>query len=420
MTRPARCRRGKSTLSALPQFWSCARIGLAALLIIQPGTQTMAYEEPEYQVVRVYQDFEIRRYLPQLVAETVVDGEFSDVGGQAFRILAGYISGNNRNGEKISMTAPVSQRPGGEQIESTAPVSQARGEDGRYALHFFLPSRYTVDDVPEPTDDRVQIRQIPQRWLAASRYSGGWSEARYRSHEEKLLDAVRREGLETVGAPVFARYNSPFTLWFVRRNEVLIQLDEETLPGAGDMVDGGPTEMIPTPADSRLLAFDSSESGLWRSVNDGVMGGLSRGSLRIGAGSIGVFEGEVSLANNGGFASARATIGPRNLSAREGLRIRAMGDGRTYRLRLHDTAGLDGIAYQAEFDTQPGQWQTVTLPFSAFQPTFRGRVPPDAPPLDTGRIEQVGLMIADGQQGSFRLELDWITAFDRSSGSVTD
>ncbi len=107
MTRPARCRRGKSTLSALPQFWSCARIGLAALLIIQPGTQTMAYEEPEYQVVRVYQDFEIRRYLPQLVAETVVDGEFSDVGGQAFRILAGYISGNNRNGEKISMTAPV-------------------------------------------------------------------------------------------------------------------------------------------------------------------------------------------------------------------------------------------------------------------------------------------------------------------------
>ena len=126
-------------------------------------------------------------------------------------------------------------------------------------------------------------------------------------------------------------------------------------------------EMIPTPADAQLLAFDTSESGLWRSVNDGVMGGLSRGSLRIVAAGVGIFEGEVSLENNGGFASVRATIGPRDLSA-----------------------------------------------------TCRGRVPPAAPPLDTGRIEQVGLMIADGQQGSFRLQIDWITAFEGSGGRVTN
>jgi len=420
MIRPAHHRPAQRTVGGLPRLRARVLFGLAILVMIQPGTQAMAYEEPEYEVVRIYKDFEIRRYLPQLVAETVVDGDFSDVGGQAFRILANYISGNNHGGEKISMTAPVSQRPGGQQIESSAPVSQTRSQDGRYVLHFFVPSRYTAEDVPEPTDNRVQIRQIPRRWMAASRYSGGWSEERYRRQEEKLLDAVRREGLETLGAPVFARYNSPFALWFTRRNEVLVQLAEDTLPGAGDTADGGPMEMIPTPADAQLLAFDTSESGLWRSVNDGVMGGLSRGSLRIDAAGVGIFEGEVSLENNGGFASVRATIGPRDLSAWEGLRLRARGDGRAYRLRLHNNAGMDGIAYQAEFDTQPGQWQTIDLPFAAFRPTFRGRVPPAAPPLDTGRIEQVGLMIADGQQGSFRLQIDWITAFEGSGGRVTN
>jgi hypothetical protein len=383
--------------------------------MIQPGNKAMAYEEPEYEVVHVYPDFEIRRYAPQLVAETVVEGDFSDVGGQAFRILADYISGNNRSDEKISMTAPVSQRPEGKKMESTAPFSQTGVRDGRYALHFFVPSRYTADNVPQPMDDRVQIRQVASRWIAASGYSGGWSEERYRRQERKLLDSVRREGLKTVGEPVFARYNSPFALWFIRRNEVLIQLDEDSLSGfAGE----GATKMAAMPADTMLFAFTEAEADLWRSVNDGVMGGVSSGSFRIDPAGIGIFAGEVSLENNGGFASVRAATGPRDLSASKGLRIRVRGDGRTYRLRLHNNAGMDGIAYQAGFDTRSGEWQTVTLPFAAFQPTFRGRVPPNAPPLDTRQIEQVGLMIADGQAGPFTLEVDWVMTFGESTVST--
>ncbi|EIC23817.1 SOUL family heme-binding protein [Thiorhodovibrio frisius] len=193
----------------------------------------MATEEPAYTLVREGPDFELRRYAPQLLAETEVSGDFDDVGGDAFRRLADYIFGNNQAAEKIAMTAPVSQAPvapeakgGGTRIPMTAPVKQQADDaaTGTYRISFVMPSRFTLETIPRPTDPRIELRQEPERLMAVLRYSGGWGESRYRAHERKLLEAVRAAGLTPIGTPVYARYNSPFSLPFLRRNEVMVEI----------------------------------------------------------------------------------------------------------------------------------------------------------------------------------------------------
>jgi len=178
------------------------------------------------------------------------------------------------------------------------------------------------------------------------------------------------------------------------------------------------TEMVVANNDKELTGFEPGEPIEWRPINDGVMGGLSRSLLKITPAGTGLFEGEVSLANNGGFASVRARLGPVDLSGYQSLAARVRGDGKRYRLRLHTGAGVDGIAYQADFDTEAGEWQEIVLPFSSFEPTFRGRRLTDVEPLDTGNVQQIGLMIADKQAGAFRLELDWIRASGMAAGDV--
>lgn len=209
------------------------RRDLARLLILfsvlLTGSKAMALEQPDYRLVATYPEFELRRYAPYLVAETEVTGEFDEVGNQAFRILADYIFGNNRARERMDMTAPVNQRPvEGEKIPMTAPVTQAPRDQssGTYALSFVMPSRYTLETLPEPVDPRVSLRAVPARLMAARRYMGRWTEANYRDNETALLKAVEAAGLHPVAAPVYARYNSPFSLPFLRRNEVLVEIAE--------------------------------------------------------------------------------------------------------------------------------------------------------------------------------------------------
>jgi monofunctional biosynthetic peptidoglycan transglycosylase len=161
---------------------------------------------------------------------------------------------------------------------------------------------------------------------------------------------------------------------------------------------------------ANVMIVDFSRAGgpTWRSIDDVVMGGVSKSRLRpTGEGSA-VFEGELSLQQGGGFASVRAALGPLDLSVCTGLEIRVRGDGKRYRLRLRNDDRLDGVAYQAQFLADGDNWQTVRLPFAEFVPTYRGRVLEGVEPLDTGRIHQVGLMIADRQAGPFRLELAWL------------
>ncbi|MGQ9659427.1 MAG: SOUL family heme-binding protein [Thermochromatium sp.] len=186
----------------------------------------MAIEEPSYQTLRKTEDYELRYYEPYRVAEVEVRGRFEEVGSEGFRILAGYIFGDNRGGSRIEMTAPVSQRPAGTRLEMTAPVIQrpAESDPDRYIISFVMPKRFTLETLPRPNNPRIVLREEPARRVAARRYSGSWSMARYRDEERRLLEALQRDGLQPSGASVYARYNSPFSLPMLRRNEVLIPL----------------------------------------------------------------------------------------------------------------------------------------------------------------------------------------------------
>ena len=152
----------------------------------------------------------------------------------------------------------------------------------------------------------------------------------------------------------------------------------------------------------------------WQAINDGVMGGISAG--RIVESETGLrFEGELSLENNGGFASVRRVVDA-DLSETGGVRLKLRGDGRNYQFRLRQDNRFDGIAWRAQFSTS-GEWEIVELDFSRFQPVFRGRPVPEAGPVLPSRIRQLGFMLADGQPGPFALELSSIEFIEVGDGS---
>ena len=186
-----------------------------------PLKPLMAAEEAEYSVIERDGDFELRQYKPQILAETLVEGDFQEVGNIGFRRLFDYISGKNRKRQSIPMTAPVSQEAASEKIPMTAPVNQERvGE--KWRITFLMPSRSSMENLPEPLDPRIKLTEIPGRLIAAFKYSGTWSRERYEEREGRLKEIIRQKGLKIVGEPIFARYNPPFMPWFLRRNEVLI------------------------------------------------------------------------------------------------------------------------------------------------------------------------------------------------------
>ena len=182
----------------------------------------MAIDGPSYTVVQTYEAFEVRRYEPYLVAETVVSAAPEDAGNQGFRILAGYIFGSNKGTRKIEMTAPVAQSP--TKIAMTAPVAQ-RASAGGYVIQFAMPREWTLETLPEPLDSRVALRVMPPRTVAVIGYSGSWSQSRFEENLKKLEDALAQAGLRWHGEPVWARYDPPWKPWFWRRNEIWLEID---------------------------------------------------------------------------------------------------------------------------------------------------------------------------------------------------
>lgn len=185
---------------------------------------SVKYERPSYTVIEQGGNFELREYDAYIVAATDVEGNFDNVGNEGFRRLFKYISGENWKNESISMTAPVSQEVISEKIPMTAPVNQEKTGD-KWQVTFMLPSKYTMEVVPEPVDKRIIIKEVPSRLIAAIRYSGRWSRKRYLEHESELKMIISKKGLKISAEPIFARYNPPFTPWFLRRNEVLIPVE---------------------------------------------------------------------------------------------------------------------------------------------------------------------------------------------------
>ena len=182
-----------------------------------------AIEEPDYEVIRKFDNVELRRYAPYVVAEVVLDTSAEDAGSQAFPILAGYIFGKNKGEKKFAMTAPVTQTAVPVRMDMTAPVTQAAVVGG-VRVQFVLPKGLTLATAPEPIDPRVQLRVVPAGTWAVIRYSGTWSQANYLEHLSELKASLEAVGVATQGEPVLARYNAPFTPWFMRRNEIWLAL----------------------------------------------------------------------------------------------------------------------------------------------------------------------------------------------------
>jgi len=189
------------------------------------GNNALAIEKAKFNILESDSEFEIRQYAPQIVAETMVEGDFKKVGKEGFRRLFDYISGNNRKDQSIAMTAPVTQEGKSEKIAMTAPVTQELVEN-KWRITFMMPSEYSLDDLPEPLDTRVILKQEPGRLVAAIKYSGSWSQSRYEEKRAALEDFIAARGLNPVGEPTWARYDPPFKPWFLRRNEVLIAVEK--------------------------------------------------------------------------------------------------------------------------------------------------------------------------------------------------
>ena len=153
-----------------------------------------------------------------------MDADFNNAGNIAFRRLFNYISGNNRTKESIAMTAPVTQQPTSEKIAMTAPVTQQKSAD-KFAVSFVMPSKYTMETLPKPLDPNVVLRQVPAYKAAAIRYSGTWSKKSYDTYKAQLDKFIQDKNLKAAAEPVWARYDPPFQLFFLRRNEILVPIE---------------------------------------------------------------------------------------------------------------------------------------------------------------------------------------------------
>lgn len=163
----------------------------------------MALEEPTYELLLQVGEVEFRRYDPYMLAEVTVEGDSQD--SRAFRILAGYIFGDNEESAKMNMTAPV----------------ETRGSD--YA--FVMESKYSLESLPRPNDQRIRILEREERVVAVLPFSGRWTKRNIGSHQQQLVDALNSMGVPMTGAPELARYNGPLTPWFLRRNEIVVPVD---------------------------------------------------------------------------------------------------------------------------------------------------------------------------------------------------
>ena len=199
-------------------------ITVVALVITTGIQKAMAVEEASYVLISKDKAFEIREYAPHVVAETLVEGNMQNVSNKAFMKLFRYISGSNVSRSKVAMTAPVSQQVTGEKIPMTAPVGQQRVAE-KWLISFMMPKSYSLTTLPQPQDTSITLRQVPAQRMAVLRYSGMWSEKSDLSHERELTAWMGKMGLTTTANTIWARYNPPFTPWFLRRNEVMIPID---------------------------------------------------------------------------------------------------------------------------------------------------------------------------------------------------
>ncbi len=182
-------------------------------------------EQPSYTIVVKENNKEIRKYESQIVAKTTVRGSFKDAQSEGFRILAGYIFGKNKSNQKIAMTAPVVQKSESEKISMTAPVVISPNDNKTWTMTFSMPSKFTLETLPVPIDERIIIEKVDGKLVAALTFSGFWNETKNAEKGLELTEWMKGfKEYQLTSPPMFAGYNPPWTLPFLRRNEMLIEL----------------------------------------------------------------------------------------------------------------------------------------------------------------------------------------------------
>jgi hypothetical protein len=185
------------------------------------GTEAMAVEEPAFDLVLQDGAFEVRDYPALVVAEVSVSGDQKEAANKGFRLLAGYIFGGNKRKQSIEMTAPVVETPDGEKIAMAAPVTQTQIAT-QWVVRFTMPSAYSRETLPEPNDPKVQLRVVPATRFAVLTFSGLARTADVAAKTAELEKRAEAHHLQAIGPVSLAQYDPPWTLWFMRRNEVMI------------------------------------------------------------------------------------------------------------------------------------------------------------------------------------------------------
>ena len=195
------------------------------VLLFITSFSAMAIEEPEFISIEKKDAFEIREYQPKLIAQVLINGTFDSASSKGFRLLADFIFGNNKTNEgskKIEMTAPVVTRDASEKIEMTAPVISEETEKGWY-VSFNMPKQYSKETLPVPNNSEVKIIEIPAEKFAVISFSGLVREKKYAEMLSLLNEEMKKRNLDPKGPVILARYNPPWTLPFLRRNELMVR-----------------------------------------------------------------------------------------------------------------------------------------------------------------------------------------------------
>lgn len=207
-----------------------AAVLLSFFTLLLSAGKAMATEEPKYSLIEKDGAFEVRTYDSKLIAEVVLEGEMSDATSAGFRLLADYIFGNNTapsgKSEKISMTAPVTVENRSEKIAMTAPVA-IQSEQKGWRVWFVMPSHFTLATLPKPNNPLVVIKPIAAKRYAVVRFSGWVDDDKMQAKLKELSTWLAVKKLTNKGQPELARYNPPWTLPFLRRNEVMLEISSD-------------------------------------------------------------------------------------------------------------------------------------------------------------------------------------------------
>ena len=198
-------------------------IALILIVGVLAGPVMSNVEKPYYKVIQSEKNIEIRQYEPMIIAEVEVDGKREDAIRDGFRLLADYIFGNNMVEQNISMTAPVQQKEN-QKIAMTTPVQQQLAGKS-WQISFIMPSKYSMNSLPVPNNNRVRLKEILTKKFVVIEFSGTNSSENVTEHENQLMNYIEANQIKIIGSPKYAFYNAPWTLPFLRRNEVMTEIN---------------------------------------------------------------------------------------------------------------------------------------------------------------------------------------------------